>query len=83
MEILLTSNKEFYDSYNKISVYYTFLISLLIAYTLTLLLSRIISGRQSLHWIIKKAINNSEFTPYYQPIVNSITNEIVGAEVLV
>ena len=33
--------------------------------------------------VIALAIKNSEFIPYYQPIINSISHEVVGQEVLV
>lgn len=33
--------------------------------------------------LISAALKNNEFVPYYQPIVDSVRNEIIGAEVLV
>ncbi|MCX6210845.1 MAG: EAL domain-containing protein, partial [Bacteroidetes bacterium] len=33
--------------------------------------------------LISTALKNNEFVPYYQPIVDSVRNEIIGAEVLV
>lgn len=32
--------------------------------------------------IIKDAIKFKEFTPFYQPIINSKSNEVVGVEML-
>ncbi|MEZ8890197.1 EAL domain-containing protein [Vibrio sp. 10N.247.311.14] len=79
----LSSNKQFYDSYSQVSILGTVVASLVLATLLTIFLYHIISSRHSLEHILQQAISSSEFIPYYQPIVDSRTNQIVGAEVLV
>ncbi|MEH0771923.1 EAL domain-containing protein [Vibrio alginolyticus] len=79
----LEANKKFYDSYVQISIFSAVTASLLLSIMLTTVLYRITSIRQSLEHILQQAINHSEFIPYYQPIVDSRTNSVVGAEVLV
>ena len=79
----LASNKQFYDSYSQISIFSAIIASVVLATMLTVILYRVISSRQSLEHVLQQAINHSEFIPYYQPIVDSRTNQIVGAEVLV
>ncbi|MEC4728927.1 EAL domain-containing protein [Shewanella sp. D64] len=83
VSLKLVPNKEFYDSYTQLSLLGSLIISFTIASIFTALLYKLITIRQSFHHVLNEAINKAEFVPYYQPIVDSRTSEVIGAEVLV
>jgi len=74
--------KEFYTYYQELSWISTVIFSLFIASLISLLSFKLLTIRQSMDRIIKDAIKYKEFTPFYQPIIDSRTNEIVGVEML-
>jgi EAL domain-containing protein (putative c-di-GMP-specific phosphodiesterase class I) len=44
---------------------------------------KVMSYRNSFERVVRQAISQREFAPFYQPIVDSTTNEVLGMEVLV
>lgn len=63
---------------------YSYIISFLFGGICLFVYLFIYSHRQlSYKTLISKALENDEFVPYYQPIVDSSCTEIIGAEVLV
>ena len=82
VELNVRGTKEFYNYYKELSWLSTLLFSLLFASIIALLSYRLLTIRQSLDRVIKDALKFKEFTPFYQPIVNSQTGDIVGVEML-
>jgi len=82
VELNVRGTEEFYNYYKELSWVSTLLFSALFASVIALLSYRLLSIRQSLERIIKDALKFKEFTPFYQPIVNSATGELVGVEML-
>ncbi|WDE13457.1 EAL domain-containing protein [Thalassomonas haliotis] len=82
IELNVRGTKEFYNYYKELSWASTILFSALFASAIALLSYRLLSIRQSLERIIKDALKYKEFTPFYQPIVNSLSGELVGVEML-
>lgn len=72
-----------------VALYFSHSLLLVVVLGLTLaslsyfLTKNFLSVRLSIERLIKEGIKNQEFIPYYQPIVNSETKEIQGAELLV
>lgn len=83
ISVTLVADKNYYDSYRQISMLGTFLFALVVASILTALFYKLMERRQSFDKAIVEGIRRSEFLPYYQPIVDSRTDQVVGAEVLV
>ncbi|WDE00708.1 EAL domain-containing protein [Thalassomonas actiniarum] len=82
VELNVRGTQAFYNYYKELSWVSTLLFSFLFASIIALLSYRLLSIRQSLERIIKDALKYKEFTPFYQPIVNSLTGELVGVEML-
>jgi len=82
VELNLKGTEAFYNYYKELSWISTVLFSILFASIISILSYKLLTIRQSLDRIIKDALKFKEFTPFYQPIVNSSTNEIVGVEML-
>ncbi len=82
-ELVLYAGKEFVDYYLGMGWFVSVLISLVCATVLAILVHALLSLRNSLRFVIQQGLNHGEFVPYYQPIVDSRTREVVGAEVLV
>lgn len=80
--LYLRGNAEFYNYYKELSWVSTILFACIFAIITSIIAYRLMNIRQSLERIIKDAIKLSEFVPFYQPIVDSRTGEVVGAEVL-
>lgn len=83
ISVTYSATNELSEHYSKLSWVVTIAISLLIATITTLLLSFIQKKKKALKSIILTAVENSEFVPFYQPIIDSKTNEVIGAEALV
>ncbi|MCL1046552.1 EAL domain-containing protein [Shewanella electrodiphila] len=78
----LTGNEEYLKQYQSLSWEYRALISFLIALAFTVAFWYRKQSQGSTRANIKKGIKNKEFIPFYQPVINSQSNEIVGVEVL-
>ncbi|MCP4494990.1 MAG: cyclic diguanylate phosphodiesterase [Gammaproteobacteria bacterium] len=83
MDLYLRGSKQFYNGYKQLSWATTIIFSAIIAAAIALLSYKLLTLRQSMERIIKDAIKFDEFVPFYQPIVDSRNDKIVGAEVLV
>ncbi|NOI25981.1 EAL domain-containing protein [Vibrio mediterranei] len=80
MHLLLA--KPFYDYFQEYLVYETISILLFVLamlFFLRLIIFELVFRRNQL----KLNLEHSKFIPYYQPIVDSRTNEVLGAEVLI
>ncbi|RTR40754.1 EAL domain-containing protein [Shewanella canadensis] len=62
---------------------YLYIASFIIAILLNIIFWSWCSSRASLKGMIMSALSNNEFIPYYQPIINSKTDKVVGQEVLI
>lgn len=82
VDLNVRGTKEFYNYYKELSWASTVLFSALFASIIALLSYRLLTLRQSLERVIKDALKFKEFTPFYQPIVNSDSGELVGVEML-
>ena len=82
VNLQLRGTDTFYEYYRELSWATTILFSILVASILSYLCYKLLSIRQSPERIIRDAVRYNEFVPFYQPIVNSVTGEIMGAEVL-
>lgn len=78
----LTGNEEYLKQYQTLNIEYRALISFLIAFAFTVFFWCKKQSQGSTRANIKKGIKNKEFIPFYQPVINSQSNEIVGVEVL-
>ncbi|MBR9728968.1 EAL domain-containing protein [Shewanella intestini] len=78
----LSGNQEFFNQYRTISIGLALAIGLILATVITYL--SILWHRFSMSYgqQIQRAINHKEFIPYYQPIIDSTTDKLVGCEVL-
>ncbi|MCP3928212.1 MAG: cyclic diguanylate phosphodiesterase [Bacteroidetes bacterium] len=82
VKLMLRANKEFLAYYLKLGWATTILLSLLIALLLSGSIYKLQCIRHSLEHLVKVGLRNSEFEPFYQPIVDSRSGEVLGAEVL-
>lgn len=78
----LRGTKAFYIYYQELSWFSTVAFSFVLATLLALFAFKLLTIRQSMDRIIKDAIKFKEFTPFYQPIIDSRTNQVVGVEML-
>jgi EAL domain-containing protein (putative c-di-GMP-specific phosphodiesterase class I) len=83
IELTVSVTKEFFDGYRKQSWLTSVLLSFVIALVLATLWYKFLNKRQSLNRVITEALKYSEFEPFYQPIIDSRTQEVIGAEMLV
>lgn len=78
----LTGNRDFLAQYSHLS----WLIGISLGLFMGMLAARIAwhwsTSRSAMPAQIKRGINNREFVPYYQPIVDGTTQALVGSEVL-
>lgn len=81
--ISIEGTQELSDYYSQLSWFSALLFALIFSILSTIVLTFLIHRRQSFERVVKDAIRFREFVPYYQPIVDSRTNELIGAEVLV
>lgn len=82
VDLYVRGTQTFFNYYQELSWASTIAFSLLIASLVSFMSYKLLTLRQSLERIIKDAIKYREFVPYYQPIVDSRTGSVVGAEVL-
>ena len=78
----LSGNREFYDQYSYLSWWVILIIAGIVAAWVTYLASLWFNHAQSMHSQIIQGIKRSEFVPFYQPIVDSRSKKVIGAEVL-
>jgi len=82
VDLFVRGTEAFYDHYKQLSWFSSLAFALLLASVITLLSYRLLTIRQSMERIIKDALAHNEFVPFYQPVVDSRTGEVVGAEML-
>ncbi|QIR15737.1 EAL domain-containing protein [Shewanella aestuarii] len=78
----LSGNREFYEQYTYFSWWMILLIAGIVASWVTYVASLWFNHAQSIHNQIIQGIKRSEFIPFYQPIVDSRNQKVIGAEVL-
>ncbi len=83
VSIIIRGTDDFLNYYRGFSWALTVVVAGAIAFIIAFFVFRVLSIRQSLERLVKDAIANKEFVPFYQPIVDTRTNETIGAEVLV
>ncbi|MEW6994725.1 EAL domain-containing protein [Colwelliaceae bacterium MEBiC 14330] len=83
IELTLSATKEFFNSYRNQSWLMSILLSFVISLALASFWYQYLNKRQSLRRVIMEALKHSEFEPFYQPIIDSRTQEVLGAEMLV
>ncbi|GAA5316809.1 MAG: EAL domain-containing protein [Candidatus Pelagadaptatus aseana] len=78
----VSASREFYNYYKELSWLSTLILSVLISALVTYLTYKVLVYRLSLGRVITSALEDNEFVPYYQPIVDSRNGQVVGAELL-
>lgn len=78
----LSGDFDFYKQYSTISWVFVVMFSLLFSAWLTYLIHRWQSKSVSMRSQIMSGIKDGEFIPFYQPVVDSRTQKVVGCEVL-
>ncbi|MCW8999024.1 MAG: EAL domain-containing protein, partial [Kangiellaceae bacterium] len=82
ISVVFEATGEISKYYSGVSWVTTILLACIFSIILIYTVEKLLNHRRSLRSIIERAIKNQEFKPYYQPIVDSRTNRIVGAEAL-
>ena len=82
LSLVLHASQPFLDHYREIGWLGTFTFASVIASIISLLSYRLLSFRQSMSHMLSAALKANEFVPYYQPIVDTKLNCVVGVEVL-
>ncbi len=82
VDLFLRGTKAFYNYYKEMGWLSSITFSFVIASLISLLLYKLLTIRQSMERVIQDALKFDEFEPFYQPIVDSRNDEVVGAEVL-
>ena len=80
--VVFEATNEISEYYSGVSLATTIFISCLLALFIVYTIERLLNYHRSFQTIIERAIVNGEFKPYYQPLVDCQTNEVVGAEAL-
>lgn len=83
MTLVLSGNSDFLSYHSSTGLYITVPVALLLALITGSLSHMLITARQSFERLLLNAVNENEFVPFYQPIVDSRDGRLVGAEVLV
>ena len=83
IKLELLAKPDFVDLYFSQSLWIVLVLGLALAWASYFLTKGLLGARLSIERLIKEGINNREFIPFYQPVVNSLTNEVTGAEMLV
>lgn len=78
----LAGNRDFLDQYYQLSTLFGVLLGLGFGGFAVLFYWLWQKNRSSLDYQIRQAVKSGEFVPFYQPIVDSQTGKLVGAEVL-
>ncbi|MCL1142281.1 EAL domain-containing protein [Shewanella gaetbuli] len=78
----LSGNLDFYQQYNTISWVLILLLSIILASWITYVYWRWSLSSVSLHKQILQGVTRNEFIPFYQPIIDSRNQTLVGCEVL-
>ncbi|WP_338591559.1 EAL domain-containing protein [Shewanella khirikhana] len=78
----LAGNQDFLEQYYRVSNLIGILVGLVFGLLSVLFYWMWLKNRSSLDYQIRQAVKSGEFVPFYQPIVDSQTGELVGAEVL-
>ncbi len=85
MQVALTlhATRAFFNAYKAESWLTTVAFSFVVALLLSLFCYKLLSKRQSFRRVLLDAIKYSEFEPFYQPIIDSRTQKVLGAEMLI
>ncbi|MEZ9234107.1 MULTISPECIES: EAL domain-containing protein [unclassified Shewanella] len=78
----LSGNDDFFAQYKSLNWLYSALVSFVVALALSIGYWSWKQSYGSTRAHIKSAIKHKEFIPFYQPVIDTQTNEIVGVEVL-
>ncbi|MEZ9539216.1 EAL domain-containing protein [Shewanella sp. 10N.286.51.B8] len=81
-EFELSGNRDFYEQYTYFSWWGVLIIASILAAWVTYIARLWFNHSQSVHSQIIQGIKRSEFIPFYQPIVDSRSQKVIGAEVL-
>lgn len=79
---MLHANQAFVNYYKELGWLSAVIFALVFASIMSLLSYKLLTRRQSLGHLIQDALKYNEFTPYYQPIVDSRSGKLVGVEML-
>ncbi|TQV89563.1 EAL domain-containing protein [Aliikangiella coralliicola] len=82
MTVIFEATNEISEYYSGVSLITTILVSCFFSFVIIYTIERLLNYQRSFRTIIERAIKNDEFKPYYQPIVDCRTNQVVGAEAL-
>jgi sensor c-di-GMP phosphodiesterase-like protein len=83
VELTLSASEEFFIGYQDKSWLSSGIFSFFISLILSIIWYKLLNKRQSFSRVIRDAIKFSEFEPFYQPIIDSRTEKVLGAEMLV
>ena len=82
LSLALHGSKAFVDHYKELSWISAVSFASVIASLLSVLVYKLLTRRQSIPHMIQDALKYNEFTPFYQPIIDSRTGTLIGVEML-
>lgn len=82
LSLALHGSQAFVDHYKELSWVSGVTFAVIVASLLSLLVYKLLTRRQSIPHMIQDALKFNEFTPFYQPIVDSRTGKLIGVEML-
>ena len=81
--IKIYASQAYLDYYRHFGWLASIFISLLLASILSFAIHRLLSAQNSFQHLVQEGLRHRQFVPFYQPIVDSRTGELLGAEALV
>ncbi len=82
LSLVLHASQAFVNYYKELSWLAAVLFAAIMASVLSLISYKLLTRRQSMQHMIHDALKYNEFTPYYQPIVDSQSGKLIGVEML-
>ncbi len=83
LRLTIRGSTNFFQHYKTVGWEFAALFSTIISISIASLAYFLLRRRQSFERVLQDAIRAKEFVPFYQPIINSKTGHVAGAEVLV
>lgn len=82
LSLVLHASQAFVNYYKELSWLTAVIFAGIVASLFSFVSYKLLSRRQSLPRLIQDALKYNEFTPFYQPIVDSRTGKLIGVEML-
>lgn len=82
LSLVLHASQAFVNYYKELSWATAIIFAVIVASLMSFLSYKLLTRRQSLDHMIQDALKYNEFTPFYQPIVDSRSGKLIGVEML-